>query len=75
MSVPFHLSTIEVPLECEITVVAEKLRDEEVAYLPGQLRYVDGKIMVPVGSWACRRLREIAEAHSHIKCNAYRIKK
>jgi hypothetical protein len=51
---------IMVPVGQEITVVAEKLRDEVELYDAGQLRYVDGKIEVPVGYWAWRRLRELA---------------
>jgi hypothetical protein len=44
----------------DATVAAEILRDEVELYSPAQLRYVDGKIQVPVGWWAWKRLREIA---------------
>ncbi len=43
-----------------ITVAAEKLRDEVYLYSPEELTFVDGKIEVPVGFWAWRRLRPIA---------------
>lgn len=45
----------------DITVAAEKLRDEVHLYSPEEVRYVDGKIEVPVGHWAWQKLREIAE--------------
>jgi hypothetical protein len=44
----------------EITVAAEMLRDEVHLYSTSELRFVNGKIEVPVGWWAWRKLREIA---------------
>jgi hypothetical protein len=43
-----------------ITVAAEILRDEVALFSVEQLRYVNGKLEVPVGWWAWKRLREIA---------------
>ena len=45
----------------EITVVAEKLRDEVHLFDVKSLRYVDGKIEVPVGHWVWQRLRQIKQ--------------
>lgn len=45
----------------EITVAAEMLRDEMALYNERELRYVNEKIEVPIGHWAWKRLREIAE--------------
>lgn len=44
----------------DLTVAAVVLSDEVQLYSPDELRYVDGKIEVPVGGWARRRLRELA---------------
>lgn len=47
-------------IDMSITVAAETLRDEVALFGSNQLRYVGGKIEVPVGYWAWRRLRQLA---------------
>lgn len=47
-------------MSTSLGLAAEILRDEVHIYSPTQLRYVNGGLEAPVGTWACKRLREIA---------------